>query len=84
MEKLRHPKGLIFLLMTEMWERFSFYGIITGEMTIRAGTARSVVLYIKMGMTVEEAVYEAAKDFKALKGGYLDEVTIHAIDKDVN
>jgi len=53
----------------------------TGEMTIRAGTSRSVVLYMKMGLTVEEAVYEAAKDFKALKGGYLDEVTIHAIDK---
>ncbi|HJO94300.1 MAG TPA: isoaspartyl peptidase/L-asparaginase [Victivallales bacterium] len=56
----------------------------TGEMTIRAGTARSVVLYMKMGMTVEEAVYEAAKDLKSLKGGYLDEVTIHAIDKNDN
>ena len=56
----------------------------TGEMTIRAGTARSVVLYMKMGMTVEEAVYEATNDFKALKGGYLDEVTIHAIDRNDN
>ena len=56
----------------------------TGEMTIRACTARSVVLYMKMGMTVEEAVYEAAKDLGALKGGYLDEVTIHAIDKNDN
>ncbi|HJO94301.1 MAG TPA: oligopeptide:H+ symporter [Victivallales bacterium] len=27
MEKLRHPKGLYFCFMTEMWERFSFYGI---------------------------------------------------------
>lgn len=27
MEKLKHPKGLVFLFMTEMWERFSFYGI---------------------------------------------------------
>jgi len=41
-------------------------------------------LYMKMGMTVEEAVYEAAKDLKSLKGGYLDEVTIHAIDKNDN
>ncbi|MCP4180305.1 MAG: asparaginase [bacterium] len=56
----------------------------TGEMTIRAGTARAVVLYMKMGMTVEEAVYEAARDLGSLKGGYLDEVTIHAIDKDDN
>jgi proton-dependent oligopeptide transporter, POT family len=28
MEKLRHPKGLYFCFMTEMWERFSFYGIV--------------------------------------------------------
>jgi len=26
-EKLTHPKGLYFCFMTEMWERFSFYGI---------------------------------------------------------
>lgn len=53
----------------------------TGEMTIRAGTARSVVLYLKMGLSVEDAVYEAAKDLADLETGYLAEVTIHAIDK---
>ena len=53
----------------------------TGEMTIRAGTARSVVLYLKMGLSVEDAVYEAARDLADLTTGYLDEVTIHAIDK---
>lgn len=56
----------------------------TGEMTIRAGTARSVVLYLKMGLSVEDAVYEAAKDLADLKTGYIDEVTIHAIDKSGN
>jgi len=56
----------------------------TGEMTIRACTARSVVLYMKMGMSVEDAVYEAVQDLKSLKGGYLDEVTIHAIDANDN
>jgi len=56
----------------------------TGEMTIRACTARSVVLYMKMGMSVIDAVYEAVADLRALKGGYLDEVTIHAIDKNDN
>lgn len=56
----------------------------TGEMTIRAGTARSVVLYLKMGLSLEDAVYEAARDLAELKTGYLDEVTIHAIDKDGN
>ncbi|MEM9243319.1 MAG: isoaspartyl peptidase/L-asparaginase [Pseudomonadota bacterium] len=52
----------------------------TGEMTIRAGTARSVVLYMKMGMSVAEAVREAVADLRHLKQGYLGEVTIHAID----
>lgn len=52
----------------------------TGEMAIRCSTARSIVLYQKMGMSVEEAVYEAANDLKGLKHGYLDELTLHAID----
>lgn len=56
----------------------------TGEMTIRAGTARSVVLYLKMGLSIDDAVYEAAKDLADLKTGYLDEVTIHALDKNGN
>jgi L-asparaginase / beta-aspartyl-peptidase len=51
-----------------------------GEMTIRCGTARSVVLYMKMGMSVEAAVREAAEDMRQLKGGLIDRVTIHAID----
>ena len=36
-------------------------------MTIRAGTARSVVLYLKMGLSVADAVYEAARDLADLK-----------------
>jgi L-asparaginase / beta-aspartyl-peptidase len=50
-------------------------------MTIRAGTARAVVLYMKMGMSVEAAVREAAEDMRQLKGGLIDRVTIHAIDR---
>jgi L-asparaginase len=53
----------------------------TGEMTIRAGTARSVVLYMKRGATVVEAVHEAVADLKDLKGGYLGPVIIHAMDR---
>lgn len=53
----------------------------TGEMTIRAGTARSVVLYMKRGATVVEAVHEAAQDLRDLKSGYLGPVIIHAIDR---
>jgi beta-aspartyl-peptidase (threonine type) len=51
-----------------------------GEMTIRCGTARAVVLYMKMGMGPEEAVAEAVSDMRALKGGLIGRVTIHAID----
>lgn len=52
----------------------------TGEVTIRLGTARSVVLYMKMGMSVEEACREAVNDIKKLKGGYIGPIVIHAID----
>ncbi|NLD43864.1 MAG: N(4)-(beta-N-acetylglucosaminyl)-L-asparaginase [Chloroflexi bacterium] len=53
-----------------------------GELTIRAGTSRAVVLYMKMGMTVHEAVREAARDLEALDRDYHGMVTIHAIDRD--
>ena len=51
-----------------------------GEMAIRCCTARSVVLYMKDGMNVERAVREAVDDMRALKGGLISRVTIHAID----
>ena len=51
-----------------------------GEMTIRAGTSRAVVLYMKMGMSVDAAVREAVEDMRRLKGGLINRVTIHAID----
>ena len=51
-----------------------------GELTIRAGTARSVVLYMKMGMTVEAACAEALNDLRALKREFQGGVTVHAID----
>jgi len=51
-----------------------------GEMTIRAGTSRAVVLYMKMGMSVDAAVGEAVEDLRRLRGGLINRVTIHAID----
>lgn len=51
-----------------------------GEMTIRAGTARSVLLYMKAGATVEEACIEALKDLGRLTSGFIGPVMIHAID----
>ena len=52
----------------------------TGEMTIRAGTSRSVVLYLKMRLSLEDALYEAAKDLRRLKGGLIRGLVLHAID----
>ena len=51
-----------------------------GEMTIRCCTARSVVLYMKAGAKVADAVHEATEDMRALRGGLISRVTIHAID----
>ena len=51
-----------------------------GEMAIRCATAHSVVLCMKMGMGVEEAVHEAARDLASLEGGLVSRVTTHAID----
>lgn len=54
----------------------------TGEMAIRAGTSRSIVLYMKMGLSVADAVDAAIDDLRDLKGGLIDRITIHAIDRD--
>ena len=51
-----------------------------GEMTIRCGTTRAIVLYMKKGASVADAVHEAVDDMRALKGGLISRVTIHAID----
>jgi len=37
-----------------------------GELAIRAGTARSLVLYLKMGMSLQDAGMEALRDLMAL------------------
>ena len=52
----------------------------TGEMTIRAGTSRSVVLYLKMGLGLDDALYEAGRDLRRLRGGLIRGVALHAID----
>ena len=51
-----------------------------GEMTIRAGTARAIVAYLKMGLELDAALEEAVADMDALKGGVISRVTVHAID----
>ena len=51
-----------------------------GEMAIRCQTARSVVLYLKLGMSLHDAVEAAIDDMRALQGGLISRITIHAID----
>jgi len=53
-----------------------------GEMAIRASTARSVVLYMKMGLTLQEAGRMAMLDLNELGGKYLSRMSIIALDKE--
>jgi beta-aspartyl-peptidase (threonine type) len=51
-----------------------------GEMAIRAATARSVVLYLKQGMALPEALAEAMRDLWALDDPYYGGMHIVALD----
>ncbi len=53
-----------------------------GELAIRASTARSVVLYMKMGASVQAAVHEAADDLRHMHRDFLAAIAIHALDRD--
>jgi L-asparaginase / beta-aspartyl-peptidase len=55
-----------------------------GEMAIRAGTARSVVLYMKMGMSLTEALTEAQRDLWSLEDAYYGNMHIVGIDSEGN
>ncbi len=52
-----------------------------GEMAIRAGTARSVVLYMQMGMTLEAAAHTAMRDLRDLGGDYIGGMNLIALDR---
>ena len=51
-----------------------------GEMAMRLCTAHSVVMYMKMGMTVREAGNQATKDLTQLVDPYFGRVSIIAMD----
>jgi L-asparaginase / beta-aspartyl-peptidase len=51
-----------------------------GEMAIRCATARSVVLYLKMGMRLESALAEAMRDLNDLEDDYFGSMNIVAMD----
>ncbi len=51
-----------------------------GEMAIRAGTAHSIVLYMKMGLALEESGRRAMQDLNDLGGHYLSRLSFIAMD----
>ncbi len=53
-----------------------------GEMAIRASTARSVVMYLKQGHSLEAAGIEAMQDLRDLGGPFIAEMNIIAMDRD--
>ena len=55
-----------------------------GEMAIRACTAHSIIMYLKQGMSLEQAGSMAMEDLKDLGGDYISVMNIVAMDKDGN
>jgi N4-(beta-N-acetylglucosaminyl)-L-asparaginase len=53
----------------------------TGEMTIRQGTAKTVVTALRLGYSLDDALGIAISDLADLKTGHLGGVVVHAIDK---
>jgi beta-aspartyl-peptidase (threonine type) len=51
-----------------------------GEMAIRCGTARSVTLYLKMGLTLEQAAREAMTDLRHLTVPFPPRMNLVAVD----
>ncbi|MGC9523593.1 MAG: N(4)-(beta-N-acetylglucosaminyl)-L-asparaginase [Anaerolineae bacterium] len=52
----------------------------TGEMAIRAATAHSVVMYMKLGLSLSEAGYRAMQDLDELGGRFLAGMNFIAVD----
>ncbi len=51
-----------------------------GEMAIRAATARSLVLYLQIGMSLHEAAHRAMCDLRDLGGDYIGGMNLIALD----
>jgi beta-aspartyl-peptidase (threonine type) len=53
-----------------------------GEMAIRAGTARGIVHYLRMGSSVEEAGRQAMEDLNDLGGRYQSRMNLLVMDRE--
>ena len=56
----------------------------TGEMTMRCATARTVVLAMKLGRCLADALALAVEELAELQDGFLGGVVIHAVDAQGN
>ncbi|NLS03834.1 N(4)-(beta-N-acetylglucosaminyl)-L-asparaginase [Rhizobium sp. P32RR-XVIII] len=52
----------------------------TGEMTMRCSTSRTIVLALKLGYSLSDAIKLAVEELKELDSGFLAGVVIHAVD----
>lgn len=55
-----------------------------GEMAIRAGTARTVIFYLKQGFSIAKAGQQAMEDLDDLGGQYLSRMSFVALDAEGN
>lgn len=55
-----------------------------GEMAIRSATAHSIIFYMKMGQSAQEAGQRAMQDLNDLGGRYLSMMRLIVLDKDGN
>lgn len=55
-----------------------------GEMAIRANTAHSLVFYMKMGLSLDEAAQRSMEDLRDLGGDFIAGMNLIAMDKDGN
>jgi N4-(beta-N-acetylglucosaminyl)-L-asparaginase len=56
----------------------------TGEMTMRCGTARTIVLAMKLGRSLSDAIKIAVEELAELTEGFIAGVVIHAMDASGN
>jgi L-asparaginase len=52
----------------------------TGEMTMRCSTSRTIVLAMKLGYSLSDAIKLAVEELSELNTGFLAGVVIHAVD----
>lgn len=52
----------------------------TGEMAVRASTSRTIILAMKLGYSLDDAVKLAVEEVAELKEGFIAGLVIHAID----